>query len=94
MHGPMIMSVIQQLHVREKVEGFAPIVHGNGFLIVPLDGSNRRRVHIWGHPGLPRQKVATPIHNHRFNFISTCLAGRVFNLTYGVQMDPDPEPHP
>jgi hypothetical protein len=64
--------------------GKAPIprVHGNGF--IQLDIGAGRRLHVWGHRDLPRQKVDTGIHDHMFDFISTCIAGRVVNAHYKV----------
>jgi hypothetical protein len=49
-----------------------PFLHGNGFMIVKL--SDTERLHVW-HPSLPSQKVATPIHDHTFDFRSTVLRG-------------------
>lgn len=65
-----------------KERGSVPRVHGNGFL--QLDVTKFERLHVWGHPDLPRQVVDTGIHNHRFDFRSTVLVGRVFNVTYDV----------
>jgi hypothetical protein len=58
-----------------------PRVHGNGF--IQLDITDTKRINIW-HPDLPRQKIATPIHSHRFGFTSTVLLGRLVNITYNV----------
>lgn len=69
-----------------KALGGCPRVHGNGF--VQLDIGAGCRLHVWGHRGLPRQKVDTGIHDHTFDFISTCIVGRVVNVIYRV--DPTP----
>lgn len=60
-------------------------VHGNGFL--QLDVGEGERIHVFGHPRLPRQKVSTPIHNHRFGFESTVLRGVLVNLTWAFMTD-------
>ena len=57
-----------------------PRVHGNGF--IQLDLTPRSRLHVWGHPYIPRQKVATPIHDHIFSFTSYVLWGRLINVVY------------
>lgn len=67
-----------------RASGRRPRVHGNGFLQLDLDPG--RRLHVWGHPAVPRQEVSTAIHNHRFNFESTILVGRVFNLVYTAEV--------
>ncbi len=66
--------------VREA--GSKPRVHGNGF--IQLDLTERSRLHIWGDPRIPKQAVATPIHDHVFGFESTIIVGRVISLTYHV----------
>ena len=65
-----------------KQAGSKPRVHGNGFL--QLDLSPTTRLHIWGHPDVPKQKVDTPIHNHRFAFTSLVLRGTMLNHLYWV----------
>lgn len=57
-----------------------PRVHGNGFIQLDLD--HERRLHIWGHPDIPKQEVATPIHDHAFGFHSEILVGRLVNVVY------------
>lgn len=57
-----------------------PRVHGNGFIQIDLD--ERRRLHVWGHPEIPRQKTWHPIHDHVFSFTSTVIVGRVVNVVY------------
>ena len=57
-----------------------PRVHPNGFLQIDLD--SRRRMHIWGHPDIPRQIAYHPIHDHVFGFKSTVLVGRIVNVVY------------
>jgi hypothetical protein len=70
------MSNIDWDYVREHGQQFR--VHGNGFVQVdlPLD----RRLHVWGHPRIPRQAESTPIHDHRFSFTSEVLRGRLVNV--------------
>ncbi len=60
--------------------GHLPRVHGNGF--IQLELGEQRRLHIWGHPDIPRQVVDTGIHDHRFDFTSTIVAGRLINARY------------
>lgn len=56
-------------------------VHGNGFIQMDLIGG--MRLHVW-HPDIPRQKVPTPIHNHRFSFTSRVVAGVIYHQEYSV----------
>lgn len=65
-----------------RTSGAKPRVHGNGFIQVDL--SERERLHIWGDRRIPKQKVATPIHDHVFGFRSTLIVGRLLNITYAV----------
>ena len=53
-------------------------LHGLGFLQVQL--SDQLRIHVW-HPDLPRRLCFehSSVHNHRFGFQSTVLAGSVLN---------------
>lgn len=53
-------------------------VHGNGFM--QLDVDNKRRLHFWCHPGIPRQAVASPIHDHIFGFDSVVIKGSIINI--------------
>lgn len=57
-------------------------VHGNGFL--QLDLADNQRLHIWGHPDIPRQVESSQIHSHRFGFKSTILVGSLVNVMYFV----------
>ncbi len=68
-----------------RANGRNPRVHGNGFLQIDLP--DEQRLHVFGHPLLPRQVVATPIHNHRFGFESQVLRGCLINLTWGFCYD-------
>ena len=68
-------ALIQALWVRD-----APIrVHGNGFIQIDVPGHEGLRVHVWGHPDIPRQVNPTPMHNHRFGFESRVLEGCMVN---------------
>lgn len=60
-------------------ESFPARIHGNGFIQVDLDKTHR--LHIWDHR-IPRQEVSTQIHDHRFQFTSTVLVGRLVNVVY------------
>lgn len=68
--------------IKFDVERLDPRVHGNGFIQCDLDSDTR--LHVWGHPAIPRQKVNSPIHDHIFGFHSTCLVGRLVNVVYFV----------
>ncbi len=57
-------------------------VHGNGF--IQLDVGEDQRVHVWGFDDTTRQRVSTQIHNHRFDFRSTLLSGRLENRRYSI----------
>lgn len=61
-------------------------VHGNGFIQIDID--DNRRLHIWDHR-IPKQKVATPIHDHRFDFTSRVLKGTLWHTTYNIRYDED-----
>jgi hypothetical protein len=63
-----------------KARGARPRVHGNGFIQLDLDPE--QRLHIWGHPDIPKQSVPTPIHDHVFGFHSELLIGRLVNVVY------------
>lgn len=63
-----------------------PRVHGNGFL--QLDLTPEMRLHIWGDPRIPRQAVATPIHDHTFGFTSRVLRGSLTDLRYQAVNNP------
>lgn len=66
-----------------RAQGSRPRVHGNGF--IQLDLTDRSRLHIWGDPRIPRQKVSTPIHDHVFGFTSTAIVGRLVNVIYTIE---------
>lgn len=55
-----------------------PRVHGNGFIQLDLNQDGSKRLHVW-HDNIPRQKVATPIHDHVFNLRSTVLCGTLIH---------------
>jgi hypothetical protein len=61
-------------------------LHGLGFIQVKLPGN--QRLHVW-HPDLPRRScyAHSAVHNHRFSFISTVLAGVQVNRRYHVGAD-------
>lgn len=62
------------------VDSLDPRVHGNGFIQADLTPDTR--LHVWGHPEIPRQKVSSPIHDHIFGFKSTVLLGRMVNVMW------------
>lgn len=56
-------------------------IHGNGFL--QAETNNGGKIHVWDNR-LPKQKVATPIHNHNHGFTSTILHGGLHMIEYRV----------
>jgi len=60
-------------------------VHGNGFIQVDLN--ERKRLHVWGHPSVPRQRTDSQPHDHVFGFVSRTLAGRICNTFYRWEPD-------
>ncbi|MER9680793.1 hypothetical protein NKJ23_15875 [Mesorhizobium sp. M0184] len=63
-----------------RAEGTGIRVHGNGF--IQIDLPNSKRVNVWGHSAIPRQNVATQLHDHRFDFYSFVLRGTMVNAIY------------
>lgn len=57
-------------------------IHGNGFLQADIEGRPGHHLHMFGHPAIPRQSSPTPIHDHRFAFESTVLAGCLVNVMW------------
>lgn len=57
-------------------------VHGNGF--IQIDLPDNKRVNVWGHSAIPRQNVATQLHDHRFDFYSFVLRGTMVNSVYNA----------
>jgi hypothetical protein len=58
--------------------GRKPRVHGNGFVQLDLNDSGTKRLHVWDED-IPRQTVATPIHDHVFSLRSTVLVGTLIH---------------
>lgn len=70
------MSVeLDQITELCRADGIRPRVHGNGF--IQLDLTERKRLHVWGDPRIPRQKIPSTIHNHTFSFRSKILIGQL-----------------
>lgn len=55
-----------------------PRVHGNGFIQFDLTEDGTQRLHVW-HDDIPRQVVATPIHDHVFDLHSKVIAGTLIH---------------
>lgn len=72
-----------QAHARQS----RPRVHGNGF--IQLDLTDRRRLHIWGDPRIPRQRVPSTIHDHTFNFSSRVYRGQIIHREIALEPHPD-----
>lgn len=79
--------------------GHSPRIHPNGFLQLDLtehqEGASghsggSRRLHIWNPTDveLPRQKTASPVHNHVFDMESTVIKGSLTQVLYVLDEDP------
>lgn len=66
-------------------DGINPRVHGNGF--IQLDVDPKTRLHFWGDPRIPRQRVDSGWHDHSFDLFSCVLKGRLTHITYKVHGD-------
>lgn len=82
MSTPIAVRVTQA-----RNEGRVPRVHGNGFIQLDLDPTTR--LHVWGHPDIPRQSITSAIHDHVFDFRSEVLVGELHNYRYNVVADRD-----
>jgi hypothetical protein len=65
-----------------------PRVHGNGFIQLDLTPDGKKRLHIW-HDDIPRQEVATPIHDHVFDLKSDVLFGTLIHEELDAVEDPE-----
>ena len=65
-------------------------VHGNGF--IQLNMPNNDRIHLFGHPDIPKQIQPTPIHDHVFGFESLICSGMMQNIWYTLNETQD-KPH-
>lgn len=70
--------------LRER--GCVPRVHGNGFIQVDLNKEGTQRLHVWDDD-VPRQKVATPIHDHVFTLVSYVLCGTLIHEEFDTFPD-------
>lgn len=61
-----------------RASGKRPRVHGNGFIQLDLNDDGTKRLHIWD-VDVPRQIVATPIHDHVFDLRSNVLFGTLIH---------------
>lgn len=59
-----------------------PSIHENGFIQVPLNPDRTIRLHVWPDGHLQRQATVNTIHDHRFDFRSYILAGRLVHIEY------------
>lgn len=80
----MVAQVVEQNYLYDVKDfiftGRNIRVHGNGFIQVDLP--ENKRLHVWGHPDIPRQVESSQIHSHRFGFESTILVGSLVNAVY------------
>lgn len=58
--------------------GTKPRVHGNGFIQLDMNNQGTFRLHVW-HKDIPRQVVATPIHDHVFALRSQVMLGTLIH---------------
>jgi len=80
------LDVIRRLIANPDEFFEAPMLHGNGFVRLDLKPRTKdeARIDIW-HVDLPQaQLVSTPIHDHRFSFVSQILAGYLINVRYHI----------
>lgn len=73
--------------VAAKDRGARPRVHGNGF--VQLDLTDRRRLHVWGDPRVPRQSMPSTIHDHTFSFSSRVYVGQLVHREIDIEHNDD-----
>lgn len=57
-------------------------IHGNGFIQIDLLDRPDQRIHVFGHPDILRQSSPTPVHDHRFGFVSKILSGCLVNVDW------------
>lgn len=69
-----------------RAMGLRPAWFGLGFIQLKLDETYR--LHVW-HPDLQGHIPAEELHDHRYSFHSTILAGRLEHRVFAVEMDPD-----
>src|SRR5512146_542220 len=76
-------------YLQSRTTDYSPRVHGNGF--IQLDITPTVRLHLWGDARIPRQRVATTIHDHAFGFTSRVVLGslnhRVVHLAPASEAD-------
>lgn len=85
----VLILAARAYHAKADVE-----CHGNGFIQIPVPGFDGARIHVWGHPDIPRQRVYTGVHNHRFAFRSVVVRGVLRHQTYDVVAVDDGGPPP
>jgi hypothetical protein len=67
-----------------KREGLTPHFFGLGF--VQLKINDQERWHFY-HPDLPSFMGAEEVHNHRYDFVSTIVAGSLVNECFAFHVD-------
>lgn len=80
-------KAIKAILTKKYLQGLdaRPRVHNNGF--IQLDLTPRRRLHIWGHPDIPKSQEKAMIHDHIFGFRSWALVGKLQNVTYDLDFN-------
>lgn len=82
----MKLPTIKDLRAKAKSYGSEPYWFGLGFIQLKL--SDTERMHFWC-PEIPRPE-REEIHNHRYDFHSTVLAGELWHEVYHLDATVDP----
>lgn len=85
--GELAGTDIQTFSNQVRHMEYRPRVHGNGF--IQLDLTPTKRLHIWGHPDIPKQVSSTQVHNHQFDFTSRVITGKMINRMYTWDLLPE-----
>lgn len=78
------MTKINIDHLKQNYQ----MIHFFGLGFVQLKIDNNLRYHFY-HPELTSIVQEEEVHNHRYNFISTILAGSLINTTYDFNINPE-----
>lgn len=76
---PAPLIEIKGMLIACQSNGAVPRVHGNGFIQIDVPWDDKVRINVWGHPDIPCQDSPSPIHDHRFGFISKIYKGVMTN---------------
>lgn len=78
---------LRDLKSRTEISRLSLLKHPLGFLhsVIERDGDYAMRLHIWPEGERPHQSPFWPIHNHRFDIVSSILCGSLENRFYSLQ---------